>query len=781
MAACAHRMQVAGSFMKPRGELLFLQALPSQLSIVRSGKSWRCPMLAVCMTFVFIQNSIAQTGNSEDGKLPAVSIWRSGNGFVTEGEDAEFVLTAEPKPAANLVVDLHLSYYRTTTSRDPSDPRMLGHEVHDLDESTIQATIGESGEFALLVPTRDDDEDRPLHTLTVSIGPGIGYSADAACESSIALCPPRENPYAEEVIYSNPDRASVTVLDNDGPQSMNGEIAAATKDLLDQVGTATPTSAELRELRRLIHESSETIEDMKEGGVMPEEAQALLESSRKQIEISTRLASAGLLSAEEELATAVRTAYGAIRQSRPFPLPSMTSRDNPKARLAFDEEITRFLDSCGELTSAWISSREGTANLEVAGDFLEAVGEFVFSVYGRSFDENEFENISKIPQGAFDAFLASISTDRNSRLSLSDEIEFSMRLKSDRKLLQTLIGATGIELASNWMGKRGLLRGSSEGFRSTILRFDQEVPWRLMQAGLDGSGVDLLMEDLAEFADTDMIGLATVESGEEVYLSVSRLIDGAFGGAAETGYVEELLYTAIRTGDEYFAVNAASVKVVSTEIPDGLFVLEDGSALVIARGLAITLVPASMNIVSFAGYASALGYQVRLNRNGGIVLSGSDSRISASFSYGSNPANTGLESGTVEHYTSTSRLTFALPKEENPASPAHSITVVGGAYPDGEYGSREQRLLPRFASDSLYDFLASLGLEASTDWFETGVITIAGRGRFRPAYAFEGELPDESAIGPDDFRFVETDANGDGVRDYRVHIGDFSQLLYGVP
>ncbi len=93
----------------------------------------------------------------------------------------------------------------------------------------------------------------------------------------------------------------------------------------------------------------------------------------------------------------------------------------------------------------------------------------------------------------------------------------------------------------------------------------------------------------------------------------------------------------------------------------------------------------------------------------------------------------------------------------------------------------QQRLLPRFASDSLYDLLASLGLEASTDWFETGVITIAGRGRFRPAFEFDGDVPDESSIGLDEIRLVETDANGDGIRDYRVHIGDFSQLLYGVP
>ncbi len=758
-----------------------LQAVPCQLSIARIGKSRWGLRLAFGATFFFIQTSAAQTGNPPDAELPTVSVWRGGSGLVTEGEDAEFVLTAEPKPTTGLVVDLQVSHYRTTTGRDPGDPRLLEFEVHELDEFAIQATIGESGEFRLLLPTRDDDEDQPLSTLTVSIGRGAGYSADSACSYSAALCPPRENPYADEVIYSNPDHASVTVLDNDGPQSMNREISVATKDLLDQVGTMTPTSAELRELRRLIHESSEAIADMNEGGVMPEDARVLLESSRKQIEISTRLVSAGLLSAEEQLGTVVRTAYGAARQFRPFTLSSMTARDNPKALLAFDEEITRFLDSCGKFVSARISAREGMPSLGVAGDFLEAVGEFVFVVYGHSFDENEFENISKIPQGAFDAFLESISTDRNSPLISTDEIEFSSRLKSDNKLLRALIDATGIEIASNWIGKRGLLRGSSEGYRSTILRFDQEVPWRLMQAGLDGPAADLLLQDLAGFASTDAIGLVTTESDEEVYLSVSRLIDEAFGGASETSYVGELLYTAIRTGDEYFGVNAASVKVVSMDIPSGLFLLENGSVLIVARGLAISLVPASMNIVSFAGYASALGYQVRINQNGGIVLSGSDSNISASYSYRSNPVKSGLESGTVERYTSTSRLTFALPKEENPASPEHSIIVVGGAYLDGEYSSREQRLLPRFASDSLYDLLASLGLEVSTDWFDTGLITIAGWGRFRPAYTFEGELPDESAIGPDDFRFDETDANGDGVLDYRVHIGDFSQLLYGVP
>ncbi len=302
-----------------------------------------------------------------------------------------------------------------------------------------------------------------------------------------------------------------------------------------------------------------------------------------------------------------------------------------------------------------------------------------------------------------------------------------------------------------------------------------------MQAGFDESEAELLMEALAEFADTDSIGFVTMESDEEVYLSVSRLIDGAFGGATATSYVEELLYTAIRSGDEHFAAHAASIKLISTDIPSGIFPMEDGSALIIVSGLAVTLVPASMNIVGFASYANALGLQVRFKKNGGVILTGRDSNVSASFSYKSNPENTGLENGTVEHYTSASRITFALPKEENPASPKHSIIVVGGAYLDGEYSNREQRLLPRFASDGLYDLLASLGLEVSTDWFDAGVITIAGWGRFRPAYAFEGALPDESAIGPDDFRFEETDANGDGVRDYRVHIGDFSQLLYGVP
>ena len=93
----------------------------------------------------------------------------------------------------------------------------------------------------------------------------------------------------------------------------------------------------------------------------------------------------------------------------------------------------------------------------------------------------------------------------------------------------------------------------------------------------------------------------------------------------------------------------------------------------------------------------------------------------------------------------------------------------------------EQRLLPYFASDGLYDYLASEGYAVTTDRFETGFINIAGYGNFRPGYEIEGEAPDESNSGPAALSLTETDANGDGVLDFRIQIGNTTQLLYGVP
>ena len=716
-------------------------------------------MLATLLSGVHISQSVAQSPPPTGGGLPVVSIFRSGSHIITEGEDAVFVLTAEPAPATDLTINMERSQYRIPLAPGPIDEGLISRDMQ-------QTTIGVSGEAVFIVPAEDDSENEPLMEFTVRIEPGDGYELNRACTPE-GRCTFPLNVYADEQIWTNPEFATLSVRDNDGPQAMNSAIAAATMALLDQVGTLVPAAADVRDLAALVEDSTAAADDMIDGGTTQNEALLLLRSSRTQIEISERLTVAGFAVMAEDVNAIVRNAAAAISLHYRYKPSAQRFEINTGPPMELEIEIRDFLASSRNLIQPWAAAREEHAAIGVVRGLLDEIGALVRAGYGSFLNETEIEDTASISQTALEILLRPVAVDLGLAITFSDEAAMESLLQANPRLLRKLVDAVGLDLTTTQISKEysGRIVRPNYGY----VPFAPEVASRLRDAGLDELEAETLAQDLAAFVQPDGVGIGNFES----YTSAAQIIDEALGGETETQYINDLLYTAIRASDEVFPVQAASVKVVPAAIPEGLFVLEDGGALITARGLAIHLVPASLDIVSFARRANSLGYAVRVMEDGGLVMTGNGTIISGTFSYTSVPTNEGFETGVTNRFVCTPHTCLASPTSENPASPDYYFTV-------GKW-DRVQKLLPYFANDGLYDYLASEGYAVTTDRFETGFINIAGYGNFRPGYEIEGEALDESTYGTAELSLTETDANGDGVLDFRIQIGNTTQLLYGVP
>ena len=738
------------------------------------ARNCSCTCIAIFLLVVPAAQSVAQTPQADDS-VPKVGIFHSGSYIITEGEDAVFVLTAEPAPAADLTVNLKISQYNVPLSL-PLDENFLATE-------TLQATIDVSGEAFFIVPTEDDNEDEPLTGIDISIEPGEGYELRQACTPN-GQCSFTQNVYDDELSLMNPDSAGVTVLDNDGPQAKNGEIALASSNILHRVETGAPTTADISELAALAEDSAAAANDMSWGGTTQNEALLLLTSSRMQIEISERIAVAGFAVREEVVSSIVRNAALSVLLYRRYPPSHRLFVVNTGLSAELEVEIRDFFAGSRNLIPPWSEILGEDSVIGSVRSLLDEIGELVHVSYGSILNENALGDSQAISLAAQEALSKLVASKLGLVVTSPNDSSIDLPLHSNTRLLRNLVDATGVELTS--YGLRKLKRprfdgmvGGGIGPIHALVPFLPSVIWSLELAGLDEPEAEALAKDLSGFIIPDQVGIQTAVSSTDQFVYVSRIIDEALESETEIDYIDELLYTAISAGEGTYSVQAASVKVVSAVIPEGLFPLDDGSALIVSRGLAIHLVPASLDLVSFAGRANAFGYTVRATKDGGIVLTGNGATISGSFSYSSAPINTSLDIGTANRYLCTPSTCLGAPAGQNPANSDYYFTV--GYWGTSGASGLEQRLLPYFASDGLYDYLASLGLSVTTDRFETGVITIDGVGRFKPGYEVEGILQDGAPGDSTSPILEETDANGDGVMDYRITIGTATQMLYGVP
>ncbi len=102
----------------------------------------------------------AATMNVNDNDEPVVSI--SGGSAITEGGIATFSLSATPKPAASITVNVNVEQTGDFASNGQTGAR--------------QVTIGTGGTGSLTVSTQDDDIDEAGGSITATVKTGSGYS-----------------------------------------------------------------------------------------------------------------------------------------------------------------------------------------------------------------------------------------------------------------------------------------------------------------------------------------------------------------------------------------------------------------------------------------------------------------------------------------------------------------------------------------------------------------------------------------------------------------------------
>ena len=95
---------------------------------------------------------------------PVISI--TAGSSITEGEDAEFTVTANPVPTADLAVNLSIE--------------QQGDFVAATAVGDKTVTFGTSGSATYSITTLEDDEDETNGSITATVKTGTGYEVDSA-------------------------------------------------------------------------------------------------------------------------------------------------------------------------------------------------------------------------------------------------------------------------------------------------------------------------------------------------------------------------------------------------------------------------------------------------------------------------------------------------------------------------------------------------------------------------------------------------------------------------
>ena len=108
--------------------------------------------------------------DDDDPPLPEVTI-AADAASKTEGGDASFTLTADPKPASSLAVSVTVA-----TSGD-----------YGVTAGKRTVTIPSSGSAKLTLSTTDDDADEADGSVTVTVGTGDGYTVGTASSATVSI------------------------------------------------------------------------------------------------------------------------------------------------------------------------------------------------------------------------------------------------------------------------------------------------------------------------------------------------------------------------------------------------------------------------------------------------------------------------------------------------------------------------------------------------------------------------------------------------------------------
>ena len=343
--------------------------------------------------------------------------------------------------------------------------------------------------------------------------------------------------------------------------------------------------------------------------------------------------------------------------------------------------------------------------------------------------------VESVLSKALDDIAATLGRDR-AAFAFTDAEATRVLLAENTTLLDRVLEVTAISLTGTTpldgdatrsaIEEAGVSAAGAEALAADLNQF--VIPPAFM-IEIDGQAVDLL--DLLNDA-LPGFGAATVDSGT-----------GTVAFASDSGATEAFV-----TG----------VAIVPDSVPQGVFVSPDGSALIIADCVAISLAPSPADPVEFVRAIELVGggeFITTIRDNGALALTHAPSGDAINITFPFDVIGSG-EPGTM--------TSFTLPQGNDPVDPEY---LIGVTFEDGS----EQSLVPMIATPQFYDSVTALGLEMETDR-STGVITINGY-RFKagynswPATSFEILYWNSSA---DAFgvAYIPTDANGDGVTDFNV-------------
>ena len=139
---------------------------------------------------------------------------------VDEGTAAEFTVTADSAPGADLTVNLSVS------ESSGSDYVASGDEGNQ----TVTIDAGET-EASYSVTTQDDSTDEPNGTVTVTVSTGTGYSVGTTSSAEVAVNDDDDPPPT-----NNPPTGSVTI---DGTATQGETLTANTSTVADADGLGT--------------------------------------------------------------------------------------------------------------------------------------------------------------------------------------------------------------------------------------------------------------------------------------------------------------------------------------------------------------------------------------------------------------------------------------------------------------------------------------------------------------------------------------------------------------
>ena len=395
------------------------------------------------------------------------------------------------------------------------------------------------------------------------------------------------------------------------------------------------------------------------------------------------------------------------------------------------DSIEAIMDSTSNVVNAVLGM---DATLE--GDFKAAAQSLAESVLQKSLDD------------------IAVALGRDSAVfTFTDTASTRALLAQNPTLLDRVLEVTGISLTG------GTTQLDTAATQSAIT-----------DAGISAEGAEALTADLNQF----VIPPAFMLEIDGQVVSVLDLLNDpmlGFGAATVDSATGTVVFAADIGAIEAFVTDVA---IVPDSVPEGVFMIPDGSVLSIADGVAITLAPSPVAPIEFAAAIDVIGggeFTTAILANGVLVLSHTPTGIAfnATFAFD-------VSSGEPVAVTS-----FTAPEGNDPADPEH---LFGVTFEEGS----TQSIVPMIAAPQFYDSMAAMGFEMETDR-STGVITINGS-RFRadyfswPATRSEIQFLDSNADASG-VAYIPTDANGDGIMDSKVitRINDVAtaQVVYQLP